>query len=70
MTVAKSILGSERRVDLRAGARLSRAAAYLSVNGRLGGGDRLAALVDIDKNRNLFTLALDYSAPRGGCWRR
>ncbi|MDE1916092.1 MAG: translocation/assembly module TamB domain-containing protein [Sphingomonadales bacterium] len=66
LIVAKSVLGSERRVDLRASARLSRAAAYLRVNGRLGGGDRLAALVDIDKNRNAFALALDYSAPRGG----
>jgi translocation and assembly module TamB len=64
--LAKSGLSSERRVDLRASARLSRAAAYLKVNGRLGGGDRLEALVDIDKNRNAFALALDYSAPRGG----
>jgi translocation and assembly module TamB len=66
LTVAKQVLGSERRVDLRAGARLSRAAAWLTIKGRLGGGDRLDALVDIDKNRDLFRLSLDYSAPRGG----
>ncbi|WP_068090626.1 translocation/assembly module TamB domain-containing protein [Novosphingobium rosa] len=66
MTVAKEVLGSERRVDLRASARLSRASAYLAIKGRLGGGDRLDALVDIDKNRNRLDLALDYAAPRGG----
>jgi hypothetical protein len=68
--VAKEVLGSERRVDLRASARLSRASAYLAIKGRLGGGDRLDALVDIDKNRNRLDLALDYAAPRGGCWPR
>lgn len=66
LIVAKSVLGSERRVDMHASARLSRASAYLALNGRLGGGDRLEALIDIDKKRDVFHLSLDYAAPRGG----
>ncbi|HWU01480.1 MAG TPA: translocation/assembly module TamB domain-containing protein [Novosphingobium sp.] len=66
LTVAKPVLGSERRVDLLAQAHLARGRARLVVLGKLGGGDRLSARLDAEKARNRFDLALDYAAPRGG----
>jgi translocation and assembly module TamB len=56
-TEAKSSLNEERRIDFRA---------RITAQGRLGGGDRLVALLDADRAQNRFVLALDYAAPKAG----
>ena len=66
LTVAKPILGSERRIDLHAKAAIRKESVSLNVEGRLGGADRLAAVLDSDRTQNRFNLALDYVAPRTG----
>ena len=66
LTVAASVLGTERKVDLHARAEVRPRLAYLSVQGKLGGGDRLAVLLDDDRTHDRFALALDYAAPKGG----
>ncbi len=72
LTVGKTVLDrqllpdGERRIDFRASADIGKHYARLSAQGRLGGGDRLWALLDADRARNRFVLALDYAAPGGG----
>ena len=66
LTIAKSVLGEERKIDLHAKAEVRPRLAYLSLQGKLGGGDRLVALLDADRTRDRFALGLDYAAPKGG----
>ena len=66
LTVASGVLGTERRIDIHASADVRVARAYLSLQGKLGGGDRLMALLDEDRTKNRFALGLDYVAPKGG----
>ncbi len=66
LTVAAPVLGVERKIDLHASGEIRPRRAYLSLQGRLGGGDRLAALLDDDRSRDHFALGVDYAAPKGG----
>ncbi len=66
LTVATAVLGAERKLDLAARAALHSGRALLAVQGRLGGGDRLNALLDAERSANRFACNLDYLAPRGG----
>ncbi len=73
LTVAKGVLGvagssinEERHVDFHAGIAIRKNLARITAQGRLGGGDRLVALLDADRARNRFVVALDYAAPKGG----
>ena len=66
LSIAKPVLGSERRLDLSAQARLTKGAARLSMQGRTTGGDRLTALFDAAEASDRFDLAVDYVAPKGG----
>ena len=66
LTVAAAVLGVERKIDIHARAEVRPRLAYLSLQGKLGGGDRLVALLDDDRTRDRFALGLDYAAPKGG----
>jgi translocation and assembly module TamB len=66
MNVAKPVAGSERRVDLAGGFHLAKGVIHLSLDGRLGGEDRLAALVDAQPKKDIFALKFTYDAPKGG----
>jgi translocation and assembly module TamB len=66
LTLSKSVLGAERRIDFRASANIHRGRAYVHAQGRLGGGDRLVALLDADEAKNRFVVSLDYAAPKAG----
>ncbi len=72
LTVGKAVLGpqsvlnGERRIDFHASADIAKHRARFTAQGRLTGGDRLMALLDADRARNRFVLALDYAAPKGG----
>ena len=66
LTIAKAVMGQERRIDLHARVDIGKRRALLALSGALGGGDRLSGLLDADRARNRFNLGLDYNAPRGG----
>lgn len=66
LTVAKGMLGQQRRIDLVARADIRKGRAFLSADGRLGGQDRLTARFDSEPKADRFDLALDYNAPKGG----
>lgn len=67
LTVAPGIAGPQaRRVNLDGRVDIRRGRALVRVAGRLGGGDRLFALLDAEPDRDKLALALDYAAPRGG----
>lgn len=66
LTLARQVIGVERRIDLHAQVLLRQRRALVSLDGSAGGGDRLAAKLDADELANRFGLALDYAAPKGG----
>lgn len=66
LTVAKGMLGEERRIALVAKTDIRDGRVYLTTNASLGGGDRLSGLLDSEPTRDRFALKLDYNAPRGG----
>ena len=66
LSVAKEVLGQARRVDLTAGVRIRKGRALIRADGKLGGDDRLYALLDAEPDRDRFDLKLDYAAPKGG----
>ncbi len=66
LTIAAPVLGVERKVDIHARAEVRPRLAYLALQGKLGGGDRLAFLLDDDRSHDRFALGLDYAAPKGG----
>lgn len=66
LTIARGILGEPRRVDLLGRADIRDGRVFARVDSRLGGTDRLFALVDAEPDRDRFDLSLDYMAPRGG----
>ena len=63
---AQGVLGAPRRVDLLAGVQIRKGKALIRADGRLGGGDRLFALLDAEPGKDRFDLKLDYNAPKGG----
>jgi translocation and assembly module TamB len=66
LTLAKAVIGVERRIDLHARVRLARQRALVDLDGAAGGGDRVVARLDADGPANRFDLGLDYAAPKGG----
>jgi len=66
LTIAKGVLGAERRVDLAASADIRKGRAFIRADGKLGGQDRLFALLDAEPARDRFDIKLDYNAPKGG----
>lgn len=67
LTVAPGIAGPQpRRVNLDGRVDIRRGRALVRLAGRLGGGDRLFALLDAEPDRDKLALALDYAAPKGG----
>ncbi len=66
LNVAKEVFGQARRVDLTAGVLIRKGSALIRADGKLGGGDRLFALLDAEPDRDRFDLKLDYGAPKGG----
>lgn len=65
-TVARGMLGAERRIGLVASADIRDGVVRLNVDGRLGGQDRLRALIDAVPDAKRFDLVIDVAAPRGG----
>ena len=66
LTVAQGVAGPARSVDLLGGGVIREGKVLLHAQGRLGGGDRLFALLDAEPDRDRFDLKLDYNAPMGG----
>ncbi len=66
LSVAEGVAGPARKVDLTAKVDIRAGRALVRANGSLGGGDKLAALIDAAPDRDKFDVALDYAAPRGG----
>ncbi|MES2494202.1 MAG: translocation/assembly module TamB domain-containing protein, partial [Pseudomonadota bacterium] len=66
LTVAKGLLGEQRRIDLVAKTDIRKGRVYLSTRANLGGADRLFALLDSEPRADRFAIQLDYNAPRGG----
>jgi translocation and assembly module TamB len=66
LTIAKGLLGEERKVDFRARADIRRGRVYLDADGAFGGGDEFDLLVDAEPDGNRFDLDFDYRAPEGG----
>ncbi|MGN6358288.1 MAG: translocation/assembly module TamB domain-containing protein [Novosphingobium sp.] len=66
LTVSEGIMGERRRIDLIAKADIRKGWAMIRTNARLGGGDRFAALLDAEPDRDKFDMQLDYVAPKGG----
>jgi translocation and assembly module TamB len=66
LTVSDGILGERRRVDLIAKADIRKGRAMIRTDARLGGGDKFAALLDAQPDRDKFDMELDYVAPKGG----
>lgn len=66
LTVAEGIAGDARRVDLNGRVDIRQGRALVKLDGRLGGRDRLRALLDAEPDRNRFDVKLDYAAPEGG----
>jgi translocation and assembly module TamB len=66
LTAAEGIIGERRRIDLIAKADIRKGRALIRTNAQLGGGDKFAALLDADPDRDKFDMQLDYVAPKGG----
>ncbi len=66
LMIAKGIAGPQRRVDLLAKVDIRAGRALISADAKLGGTDRLVALLDAAPARDKFDLKLDYAAPAGG----
>jgi translocation and assembly module TamB len=66
LTVAKGLLGAERKIDFHATAKVKDGLVYLDSGGDLGGGDMVRALVHAEPDGNRFDMDVDYRAPRGG----
>jgi len=66
LTVAKGMMGEQRRIDLVARADIRKGRALLETRAQLGGQDRLSGRLDSEPKADRFDLSLDYNAPRGG----
>ncbi len=66
LIIAKGIAGPQRRLDLIARVDIRSGRALIRSEGKIGGTDRLFALLDAAPARDKFDLRLDYSAPAGG----
>jgi translocation and assembly module TamB len=66
LTLASGIAGAERKIDLTGKIDIRKGRALVRVDGKLGGKDRLFALLDAEPDRDKFDLKLDIAAPAGG----
>lgn len=66
LKIAQGVAGAERLVQLTVRADIRQRRALLRAEGRLGGTDRLFALLDAEAESDRFDLKLDYAAPAGG----
>ncbi|WP_226017160.1 translocation/assembly module TamB domain-containing protein [Novosphingobium sp. FKTRR1] len=66
LTLAPGVIGERRRLDFTGRADIRGGRAIVSLDGRVGGKDRLMARLDSEPDRDKFDLALDYQAPRDG----
>ena len=66
LTVAPAVLGLERKVDLAGALRVTHGAALITLDGNLGGADRLKLRFEAEEARDRFALDCDYAAPKGG----
>ena len=66
LTVAEGLAGAARRVDLNGRVDIRQGRALVKLDGRLGGRDRLRALLDAEPDRDRFDAKLDYAAPKDG----
>ncbi len=66
LTVAQGVAGAERRIDLSGRVDIHDARALVRLDGKLGGSDRLAMLLDAEPARDRFDLELTYAAPKDG----
>lgn len=64
--LAKGVIGEERRIDLLAKVDIRSGRALVKVDGRMGGGDRIHALLDAMPDGDRFDIDVDYTAPKGG----
>ena len=64
--VAPVRVAGERRIDLTLAVEIHKRRAFVRLDSRLGGGDRLDGVLDADEPRGKFDLAADYVAPKGG----
>ena len=66
LTVASGVAGPERQVDLSGRADIRDGRALVRLDGKFGGSDRLALLLDAAPARDRLDLELRYVAPKGG----
>lgn len=66
MTVAEGIAGPQRRIQLAGKIDIRDGRATVRADARLGGNERLFALLDAEPDGDRFDLKLDYAAPKGG----
>ena len=66
LTVAKSVMGEKRRIDMAARADIRGGRAMIDFNARLGGRDRMVLHLDSEPDRDRFELAAAYDAPTNG----
>lgn len=66
LTVAKGLIGEERRIDFVARTNIRKGRVYLTADGEMGGQDRLHAFLDSEPKADRFAVKLDYNAPAKG----
>jgi len=66
LTVAKGVAGDERSVNFVASTIIRDGRVRLRAGGKLGGGDKMAALLLAEPDKDLFDVGFDYRAPAGG----
>jgi len=66
LRVAEGVLGEERRIDLLSRVDIRDGRALVKLDAKLGGADRLHALLDAMPDGDKFDIEVDYAAPKGG----
>lgn len=66
LKVAEGVLGAERRIDLLSRVDIRDGRALVKVDAKLGGEDRVHALLDAIPDGDRFDIDVDYAAPKGG----
>jgi translocation and assembly module TamB len=66
LTVAEGVAGPQRKIQLAGKVDIRDGRALVRVNSRLGGAERLYALLDVEPDGDKFDVKVDYAAPKGG----
>lgn len=66
LKVAEGVLGAERRIDLLSRVDIRDGRALVKLDAKMGGADRLHALLDAMPDGDRFDIDVDYAAPKGG----